>query len=78
MDSGGVIDLSGKSQITIKTGASSITMKSDGTIIISGKIIGIGGSNGVGINGGQAIEINSPKNHIGGETKIDGGDCFIN
>jgi hypothetical protein len=78
MDNAGNISLTCNTNITLKTGESSITMKSDGTILISGKIIGIGGSKGVGINGGEAIEINSPKNHIGGETKMDNGDVFIN
>lgn len=53
-------------------------MKSDGTILINGKVINFDGSDGVGVKGGKAIEINSPKNHIGGETKLDGGDVFVN
>ncbi len=78
MDNAGNISLTCNTNITLTTGKSSLTMKSDGTILINGKVIGVGGSEGVGLKGGKAIEINSPKNHIGGETKMDGGDVFIN
>ncbi|MGN7863982.1 type VI secretion system Vgr family protein [Chryseobacterium sp. 22458] len=78
MDNAGNISLTCNTNITLTTGKSSLTMKSDGTILINGKVIGLDGSDGVGVKGGQAIEINSPKNHIGGETKLDGGDVFVN
>ncbi|WP_278379894.1 type VI secretion system Vgr family protein [Chryseobacterium arthrosphaerae] len=78
MDNAGNISLTCNTNITLKTGKSSLTMKSDGTILINGKVINLDGSDGVGVKGGQAIEINSPKNHIGGETKLDGGDVFVN
>lgn len=78
MDKAGNINLECDTNITIKTGGSSITLKSDGTIVISGKIIGIGGE-GIGIAASQGIDVSSPSNHIGGgPTKIDGGDAFIN
>ncbi|ROH97655.1 type VI secretion system Vgr family protein [Chryseobacterium daecheongense] len=78
MDSGGNITLECDTNITIKTGNSSLTLMSDGKIILSGKIIGIGGD-GIGIAASEGIEISSPSNHIGGgQTKIDGGDAFIN
>jgi len=78
MDNAGNISLTCNTNITLKTGESSITMKSDGTIIISGKIIAVGGE-GIGIAASDGIDISSPANHIGGgETKIDGGDVFIN
>jgi hypothetical protein len=51
-------------------------MKSDGTILINGKVINFDGSDGVGVKGGKAIEINSPKNHIGGETKLGRRRCI--
>jgi hypothetical protein len=69
MDSGGVIDLSGNSKVTIKVGGSSIVIDG-GSITLNSKVINVAGT--------TSIDIASPKNHIGGETKIDGGDCFIN
>ncbi len=78
MDKAGNISLECDTNVTIKTGASSITLKSDGTIILSGKIIGIGGE-GIGLSASKGIDVSSPANHIGGgQTKIDGGDAFIN
>ena len=78
MDKAGNISLECDTNVTIKTGASSITLNSDGTIIVKGKIIGIGGE-GIGIAASQGIDVSSPANHIGGgSTKIDGGDAFIN
>jgi len=71
MNAAGVIDLSGKSKVTIKVSetsfieitGTSITVKSD-NVIVSGK---------------DTIDISSKNNHIGGgPTKIDGGDVFIN
>ncbi|KFF01721.1 type VI secretion system Vgr family protein [Chryseobacterium luteum] len=79
MDNGGNISLTCNTTITLSTGLSSITLNTDGTILIGGKIIGIGATDGVGINGTKAIDISSKSNHIGGgTTKIDGGDVFIN
>ncbi|WP_262151736.1 type VI secretion system Vgr family protein [Chryseobacterium foetidum] len=78
MDSAGNISLECDTNVTIKTGSSSITLKSDGTIILSGKIIGIG-AEGIGLAATEGIDLSSPANHIGGgQTKIDGGDAFIN
>ncbi|ASK32831.1 Vgr family protein [Chryseobacterium sp. T16E-39] len=78
MDNAGNISLECDTNVTIKTGASSITLKSDGTIILSGKIIGISGE-GIGVVGSKGIDLSSPANHLGGgQTKIDGGDAFIN
>ncbi|MET3535999.1 type VI secretion system Vgr family protein [Chryseobacterium limigenitum] len=78
MDNAGNISLECDTNITIKTGASSITLNTDGTIILSGKIIGIG-AEGIGIAASKGVDVSSPANHIGGgQTKIDGGDAFIN
>jgi len=78
MDNAGNISLECDTNVTIKTGASSITLKADGTIILSGKIIGISGE-GIGVVGTKGIDLSSPANHLGGgQTKIDGGDAFIN
>jgi uncharacterized protein involved in type VI secretion and phage assembly len=78
MDNAGNISLECDTNITIKTGSSSITLNTDGTIIVSGKIIGIGGE-GIGIAASKGVDVSSPANHIGGgQTKIDGGDAFIN
>jgi len=78
MDNAGNISLECDTNITIKTGSSSITLNTDGTIILSGKIIGIG-AEGIGIAASKGVDVSSPANHIGGgQTKIDGGDAFIN
>jgi type VI secretion system secreted protein VgrG len=69
MDSGGVIDLSGNSKVTIKVGGSSIVIDGTSITIDSKNII---------VSGKTSIDVSSPKNHIGGETKMDGGDVFIN
>ncbi|HCM35921.1 phage baseplate assembly protein V [Chryseobacterium sp.] len=78
MDASGNITLECDKKITLKTGKSSITLNTDGTILINGKAVGVGGTDGVGIKGGKTITVNSPKNHIAGETKMDGGDVFVN
>ncbi|WP_185148466.1 type VI secretion system Vgr family protein [Chryseobacterium pennae] len=78
MDASGNITLECDKKITFKTGKSTITLNTDGTILINGKVVGVGGTDGVGIKGGKAITVNSPKNHIAGETKMDGGDVFVN
>lgn len=79
MDAGGNIVLSCDTTITFKTGSSSITLNTDGTILIGGKLIGISGENGIGLGSTKGIDISSPANHLGGgQTKIDGGDAFIN
>lgn len=78
MDNAGNITLECDTNITIKTGASSMTLMADGKIILSGKIIGIG-AKGIGLAATEGIDLQSPSNHIGGgQTKIDGGDAFIN
>lgn len=78
MDNAGNISLECDTNITIKTGSSSITLNTDGTIILSGKIIRIG-AEGIGIAASKGVDVSSPANHIGGgQTKIDGGDAFIN
>ena len=79
MDAGGNIVLSCDTTITFKTGSSSLTLNTDGTILIGGKLIGISGENGIGLGSTKGIDISSPANHLGGgQTKIDGGDAFIN
>ncbi|GAA5089364.1 hypothetical protein GCM10023210_14100 [Chryseobacterium ginsengisoli] len=69
MDSDGVIDLSGKTKVTIKVGGSSIIIDGSSITISSGKVV---------VKGKSSIDLSSAKNHIGGETKLDGGDVFIN
>ncbi|PUV24401.1 type VI secretion system Vgr family protein [Sphingobacterium athyrii] len=79
MDAGGNIILNCDKAITLKTGSSSITLNTDGTILIGGKLIGISGENGIGLGSTKGIDISSPANHLGGgQTKIDGGEAFIN
>jgi len=65
MDKDGNIDLTGKEKLTITIGESSITMLKDGTIKLKGKSITTEGDD-IGVN------------HIAGNTKMDGGDVFIN
>ncbi|MGU3375206.1 type VI secretion system Vgr family protein [Chryseobacterium sp. M5A1_1a] len=79
MDASGNIILNCDKAITLKTGKSSITLNTDGTILIGGKLIGISGEDGIGLGSTTGIDISSPANHLGGgQTKIDGGDAFIN
>ncbi|GAB2700547.1 phage baseplate assembly protein V [Mucilaginibacter koreensis] len=58
----GSITLNSKTTITIQSGESSITLNTNGTITIKGK----------------NINIEAEHNHIKGESKIDGGNVFIN
>lgn len=58
----GSITLKSKTTIVIETGDSSITLNTDGTISIKGKIFNVEAAN----------------NHIKGESKLDGGNVFIN
>jgi len=79
MDAEGNITLNCDKSITLKTGGSTLTLNTDGTILIGGKLIGISGENGIGLGSTKGIDISSPANHLGGgQTKIDGGDAFIN
>ncbi|MBO0856955.1 MAG: hypothetical protein J2P21_00570 [Chloracidobacterium sp.] len=57
-------------RIELEVGASKLVMDSDGNITLTGKVITILGD--------SSIEISAPKNHIGGVTKMDCGDVFIN
>lgn len=59
---GGSITLNAKTAITIQTGASSITLNTNGTISIKGNI----------------FTVEAKNNHIQGESKLDGGNVFIN
>jgi hypothetical protein len=57
-------------RIELEVGASKLVMDSEGNITLSGKVITILGD--------TSTEVIAPKNHIGGMTKLDGGDVFIN
>lgn len=71
MDSSGNIDITAKTQLTITVGDSKITLKSDGTVLINGKDFGVGME--------TATIVASTASHFNaGQTKIDGGDVFIN
>ena len=50
-------------KITLEVGDNSITIDKDGNIKVSAK---------------TSTDVAAPKNHIGGTTKMDGGDVFIN
>ncbi len=78
MDNKGNITLDANTNLKITVGSSTLEMKNDGTIIIGGKIIAMGGSDGIALNSKKGIDISAPKNHIAGETKMDGGNVFIN
>jgi uncharacterized protein involved in type VI secretion and phage assembly len=59
----GSITVDAKQTITIKSGKSSIVLHEDGTIELKGEI----------------VKVDAKNNHItGGDTKIDGGNVFIN
>ncbi len=77
MDADGNIDLTGKEKLTITIGESSITMLKDGTIKLKGKSITTEGDD-IGVGAHNSIAIFSKSNHIAGNTKMDGGDVFIN
>ena len=77
MDKDGNIDLTGKEKLTITIGESSITMLKDGTIKLKGKSITTEGDD-IGVGAHNSIAIFSKNNHIAGNTKMDGGDVFIN
>ncbi|MCV9934084.1 phage baseplate assembly protein V [Flavobacterium sp. LS1R47] len=70
MDKEGNIILEGKNSFKVTVGASSLELLADGNIKINGKIFNLTAKN--------SMDISSPKNHIDGETKFDGGDVFIN
>ncbi|WP_299248047.1 phage baseplate assembly protein V [uncultured Aquimarina sp.] len=77
MDKDGNIDITGKEKLTITIGDSSITMLKDGTIKLKGKAITTEGDD-IGVGAHNSIAIFSKSNHIAGNTKMDGGDVFIN
>ena len=52
-----------KTKITLEVGGNSITIDKDGNIKVSAT---------------ASTDVAAPKNHIGGTTKMDGGDVFIN
>jgi type VI secretion system secreted protein VgrG len=70
LDAGGNIVINANTNLKINVGASVLEMKSDGTITINGKAIGIGAT--------EVTQIVAPNNRINGITKMDGGDVFIN
>ena len=93
MDSGGNIDVMGESNVNIKVGAASISMNTSSIVLgigassitLTEESISLKSTNlilestsGTTISGGNSVDISSAKNHIGGETKMDGGDVFVN
>ena len=93
MDSGGNIDVMGDSNVNIKVGAASISMNTSSIVLgigassitLTEESISLKSTNlilestsGTTISGGNSVDISSAKNHIGGETKMDGGDVFVN
>ncbi|MBW4760786.1 type VI secretion system tip protein VgrG [Prevotella denticola] len=93
MDSGGNIDVMGESNVNIKVGAASISMNTSSIVLgigassitLTEESISFKSTNlilestsGTTISGGNSVDISSAKNHIGGETKMDGGDVFVN
>jgi hypothetical protein len=64
------IYIKASTRIELEVGASKLVMDSEGNITLSGKVITILGD--------ASTEIIAPKNHIGGVTKMDCGDVFIN
>ncbi len=79
MDKDGNIILNAKTNLKITVGSSTLEMRNDGTILIGGKIIALGGSEAIALaSPSGAIDISAKYNHIGGITKVDNGDVFIN
>jgi type VI secretion system secreted protein VgrG len=64
------IEVIASTKITLRVGASSLVMDSAGNITLSGTVIKVAGK--------TSTDISAPRNHIGGTTKLDGGDVFIN
>ena len=71
MNNSGYIDISANTQLTITVGKTKITLKSDGTVIINGKDFGLGMET-------TTIVATKTSHYNSGQTKIDGGDVFIN
>ncbi len=57
------IVIKAKTKLTLQVGANTITIDKDGNIKVKAT---------------ATTDTTAPKNHIGGETKMDGGDVFIN
>lgn len=70
MDKNGTIILKGDKSFKVTVGESSLELLANGTIRINGK--------NFNFIADTTVEISSPKNHIDGETKFEGGDVFIN
>jgi type VI secretion system secreted protein VgrG len=70
MDKDGTIILKGDKSFKVTVGDSSLELLANGTVKINGKNFNFIADN--------TVAISSPKNHIDGETKFDGGDVFIN
>jgi type VI secretion system secreted protein VgrG len=70
MDKDGTIVLKGEKSFKVTVGVSSLELLANGTIRINGKNFNFIADN--------TVAISSPKNHIDGETKFEGGDVIIN
>ncbi|AFJ07797.1 VgrG protein [Prevotella intermedia] len=93
MDSGGCVELTSQSEVSIKVGSASISMNNSSitlsigsssitltseNILSKGTTLSMESTTSTSISGGQNIDISATQNHIGGETKMDGGDVFVN
>jgi type VI secretion system secreted protein VgrG len=71
MDKDGNIVLEGKKSFKVKVGESTtLELLANGTIKLNGKKFKLDAT--------DTMDISSAKNHISGESKLDGGDVFIN
>ena len=70
MDKDGNIALEGKTSFKVTVGESTLELLADGTINLNGKKFKL--------DAADTVDIASAKNHISGESKLDGGDVFIN
>ena len=70
MDKDGNIALEGKNSFKVTVGKSILELLADGTINLNGKKFKLDAT--------DTMDIASAKNHISGESKLDGGDVFIN
>ncbi|RQE00811.1 type IV secretion protein Rhs [Prevotella intermedia] len=93
MNSGGCVELTSQSEVSIKVGSASISMNNSSitlsigsssitltseNILSKGTTLSMESTTSTSISGGQNIDISATQNHIGGETKMDGGDVFVN
>jgi type VI secretion system secreted protein VgrG len=74
IQSGGSIQITAATQIQLHVGASTLLMKSDGSIQLNGVNIGVDGSSQVNIHGGQILSSADGANNISGGSIVSAAD----